>query len=522
MTSIATRRSNEIQPAGRPTGTPAAVGSTDAGGLLAGIGVAVLVAGLVAVANGPLPLIVLAALLAAAGVAARPERATDVFLFTLYLNVPAVATKFHGVPPIVAASFVAILVLPFLHYVVIRRMPILLTATGVAVLAYLASLLVSSLASADIAASSLAISVFLTEGLLLFFLVLNVVRTVDGVRRAMWTIVIAAAVMGAISIWQETTRSYGNPLGGFAQLNEIGFNVADQAADRVIRPRLAGPIGEQNRYAQVLLVALPLAAYRFWGERDRRLRALAGAASLLILAGIFLSFSRGAAVALAGLAVALAVIGQIRLRQLGLLATAAVATMLLFAPQYLIRLDSLAGVTSLLDDEGTARGADGAILGRATSNLAALTVFLDHPVLGVGPGQYFREYSQVTGNELGLRHFFNQRRAHNLYLETMADLGIVGFSALMFVVGSVLVPLARLRRMLADRPELGALASGMLLSVAAYLFTGVFLHLSYERYFWVMIALAAATVHVLRGQLSGSPPVGVGAPPAGAGVPRSA
>ena len=70
---------------------------------------------------------------------------------------------------------------------------------------------------------------------------------------------------------------------------------------------------------------------------------------------------------------------------------------------------------------------DGApdVVAFATSNLAALSVFLEHPVIGVGPDQYFRNYSQDAGNQLGLKHFDRNRQAHSMYLEVLADTGIV-------------------------------------------------------------------------------------------------
>ncbi|MCJ7711954.1 MAG: O-antigen ligase family protein, partial [Chloroflexi bacterium] len=421
--------------------------------------------------------------------------------FAFYLNVPAIAVRFYGVPPIVAAGSGLILALPFIYYVVVRRERLVASATTAFVVAYFGALLVSALLSNDVAETVTPISTFLTEGLLLFLLVSNVIRTPQAVRNAMWAIALSAALMGGISVVQEVTHTYRNDYGGFAQLNLVGFNVAGQADVKIIRPRLAGPIGEQNRYAQILLVALPFAAFRVWGERRRALRILAAGAVVLILAGIFLSFSRGAAVALGALLVVLAIIGQIRVRQLAGLAALMVATMLLFAPDYLIRLDSLQGVVALFN-EGDSGGADGAIVGRATSNLAALSVFVENPIIGVGPGQYFREFSQAAGNELDMRHFLNQRRAHNLYLEILADLGILGFAAFMGAVLSVLWPLWRLRAAFAvTRPDLSNLATAMVLSVLAYLFTGVFLHLSYERYFWVMLAVGVATVWVLREEL---------------------
>jgi hypothetical protein len=43
-------------------------------------------------------------------------------------------------------------------------------------------------------------------------------------------------------------------------------------------------------------------------------------------------------------------------------------------------------------------------------------------------------------------------------------------------------------------PDLGNLATAFLLSIILYLVTGFFLHLSYSRYFWLLMALSGAAV----------------------------
>jgi O-antigen ligase len=459
--------------------------------------VAFLVAAATAVIGGPIPLVLL--LVAALGVAllGRPDIATPTFAFVFYLNLPTLATRFHGVPVVVAVLFGLILVLPALRYILIERRPIVFPVPYGLMFAYLAAALTSTLLSADVESSALALGVFLSEGLLLYFLVVNVVRSTETLRQVIWALLLAGALMGAISVWQEATHSYQNILGGMAQINQIGFGVGEDISGKVIRPRLAGPIGEQNRYAQVLVVLVPLALFRFWGERRLALRVIAGVCTLLILSGILLTFSRGAAVALAGLFLTMTAMRYIRVRDLLVVGVTIALLIGLVAPQVIIRLDSLAGIGALLDSQ--AENADGAIVGRATSNLAALNAFLDHPIVGVGPGQYFRRFSQDYGNDLGLRHFDSQRRAHSLYFETAADLGIIGFSAFMAVIGATLVPLWRLRRRLrATRPDLANIAASLFLSVVGYLYTGVFLHLSYERYFWMLLAVAAAAAAVIR------------------------
>ena len=467
------------------------------GSSLAIVIVAFVVAAATAVIGGPIPLILL--LVGALGVAlfGRPEIATPIFAFVFYLNLPTLATRFHGVPAVVTVLFGLILVLPALKYILMERRVIVFPVPYGLMFAYLAAALTSTLLSADVESSALALGVFLSEGLLLYFLVVNVVRSTETLRQVIWALLLAGAVMGAISLWQETTHSYNNVLGGLAQINQIGFGVGDDISGKVVRPRLAGPIGEQNRYAQVLVVLVPLALFRFWGERRMVLRVIAGACTLLIISGILLTFSRGAAVALAGLFLTMTAMRYIRVRDLLVVGVTIALLIGIVAPQALIRLDSLTGVAALLSSqEGDA---DGAIVGRATSNLAALNAFLDHPIVGVGPGQYFRRFSQEYGNDLGLRHFDSQRRAHNLYFETAADLGIIGFSIFMAVIGATIVPLWRLRRrLLVVRPDLANIAATFLLSVVAYLYTGVFLHLSYERYFWMLLALAAVAAAVIR------------------------
>lgn len=459
--------------------------------------VAFLAAAATAIIGGPIPMLLLLVGALAIALVGRPEVATPVFAFVFYLNLPTLATRFHGVPAVVAILFGLILLLPALKYILIERRPIVFPVPFGLMFAYLAAALMSTLLSADVESSALALGVFLSEGLLLYFLIVNVIRSSAMLRQVVWALLIAGAVMGAISLWQETTRNYDNPLGGLAQVNQVGFGVGTDIAGKVVRPRLAGPVGEQNRYAQVLVVLVPLGLFRFWGERRRLLQVAAAVCTLLIISGILLTFSRGAFVALAGLFLTMAALRYIRVRDLVVVGLTIVLLIGIVAPQAIIRLDSLAGVVALLNSqEGDA---DGAIVGRATSNLAALKVFLDYPLAGVGPGQYFRRYSQEYANDLGLRRFDSRRRAHNLYFETAADLGIVGFSAFMAVIGATLFPLWRLRRRLREtRPELANVAASFFLSVVGYLYTGVFLQLSYERYFWILLALAAVAAAVIR------------------------
>jgi len=74
-------------------------------------------------------------------------------------------------------------------------------------------------------------------------------------------------------------------------------------------------------------------------------------------------------------------------------------------------------------------------------------------------------------------------------------LGLAGFSVL---VGGLMWKLWRGRRRWLGRDlERADLAAALTLSLFAYLATGFFLHLSYQRYFWLLVALGSAALHVV-------------------------
>ena len=430
------------------------------------------------------------------GVLTRPVAATLLFIAILYLNIPVVAVRFHGAPDLVAVAAPLLLAIPFMSYLVIRRERLVVTPTLFWMIGYLVVLLLSTMTSGDPIASALVVGEFATEGLVLYLLMTNAVRTWSTLRGAIVVLLVVGTFLGGLSMLQEVTQTYENQYWGFAQTKETD---PTEPIDEDGRPRLSGPIGSKNRYAQAMLVLLPLALFAYLTGRTRTHRILAAISGVAILAGMLLTFSRGAGVALGGLVVIGIAMRYIRLSHAVIVTIALVAAMVTLAPQYLERLESVTGVTDLISDE-SGLDPDGAILGRATSNLASLQVFVDHPVLGVGPGQYVTTYSQEVANELGLRHFEGSRRAHNLFLEVAADTGVPGVIAFAGIFGATLMGLWRVRRLWLDRGDTARAgwATAFALAVIGYMLTAVFLHLAYMRYFWLLMALANSAIWILR------------------------
>lgn len=424
-----------------------------------------------------------------------PDAVSLAVIFLLYMNVPAVLVKDHGFPLTVAALVPLLLVVP-LAFHVYRRKRFVVDRTFVLLLLYLVVQLVSTLFSTNQDDAVQKLKTFGLEGVVLYALVTNVVRTPTLLRRAVWAIVGAAALLSTVTIFQNVTGTYTRPYGGFS-LVDASFFLGHAAS-----PRASGPIGDPNYYGQILLVALALALLACWRERSPRLKLAAAGASALIAIAITFTFSRGAGFGFLVLLVIMTFLRYITARQLVAIGVGVLVLLLAF-PGYRSRVATIGDLGGATAEAGAEGAADVSARGRATEMLAAALVFVDHPVVGVGPDvfpDYYQQYAQQVGIEVhdtvthGRREGEQaQRQSHNAFLSVAADLGLFGVLVFVAIIANTIWTLAQARRRwLRTRPDLATLATGFILAVVAYVTTGLFLTLAYERYFWLLVALAGA------------------------------
>ena len=161
-------------------------------------------------------------------------------------------------------------------------------------------------------------------------------------------------------------------------------------------------------------------------------------------------------------------------------------------PQYAVRLSSLNVLAGLMNpEEGPPlAGADNSVVDRATLMIAAFSVFKDHPVFGVGPGMV-RYYTQEYARQIGISSIPGDYQAHNLFLGIAADAGLLGLICFVLILFIALRDLALARkRWMSSHPDWSYMATAFFQVLVAYLVTGLFLHLSYYRFFYMMLALA--------------------------------
>jgi putative inorganic carbon (HCO3(-)) transporter len=441
---------------------------------------------------------------------AWPELPTLAVIFLLYTNAVGVAVTHHGLPLLAGLLFPAALLVPLAYHLVSCRQRLVLGPVAGWMLLFLTAQAFAALISQDRAYSLGAVATYLAEGLVFYLMIVNVVRTERMLRLAVWTLLLAGGLLGVLGLHQQLTGNFGSDYGGFAQVSAASFKVGPETlAGQSEQPRLAGPIGQQNHHAQLMLMLLPLGFFLASSARRRLFTVAAAALTILTLAGMGLTFSRGAAVGLVlGLIVA-AALGYLRPRHLVVLCLGSVLLLQAF-PDLGLRLTSVPELAELVTSADGGPGleaADGATQSRTTEMTAAARVFLDHPVIGVGPSMFRFYYDDYTEGR-GLRVVGDERVAHNLFLELAANTGILGLGSFLGAVGLTLLQLTRVRRRcLSQHPQLAAIATAFFLAITSYLATGLFLSPAFARYFWLIMAIAWATCSVGAG-LSGKPPAG--------------
>jgi putative inorganic carbon (hco3(-)) transporter len=479
-------------------------------------------------------------------VARWPELGTLIALFAIYSNIAVLGMKTRATllttvqtgqmtistagqnarVVVVMAALCLVLCIPLLYQFLVRKEKLIFDRGFYLMLGYFAVFLTSSFFARDKAIISSQITDFLLEGMAIYFLVVNVVREYATLRRAIWALLLAGSFMGGLSVFQHVTHTETSNYGGLAMLgaeldfNPIGRRAAVSWADAEnlhpqgatssasgVQFRSAGPIGEPNRYAQVLVVLLPLAVLRFRRERSRALRWLALASAALISGGMMLTFSRGAMLTAVIIFALLAYFRFIRPLHVVVAALGLSLLVLAVDPHAALRFASLEGVKTLLTHstsgykESTAGETgvpDSSVAKRYVLNVAAWHVFLDHPVLGVGPGHFAEYYSMPYGNRVGLIEVWKKYRGHNLYFETLAEIGILGLASFLAIILAIMHGLWRAwRRLQPMGSEYADAAMAFFLCLVTYLISAIFAHLSYQRYFWLLMALCSATIHIL-------------------------
>lgn len=312
--------------------------------------------------------------------------------------------------------------------------------------------------------------------------------TMRGLRLGIWAIVAAGLFLGGVSVVQHLTGSVDETYLGFAQAP------VQHIFGELDAPRTAGPVGDPNFFALMMVVVVPLAIERFLHERSTRLRFIALTAAVVCGSTVILTFSRGGLLGL--VTVLLLLLLRYPPHRGAIVAVALVGFFVVtLAPDsYTARLTGAAAVP------GSESGIqpDGAVTGRFSEMVVAVRMFRDHPVTGVGVGNYPLRYQEYS-RELGLDPRREERSPHSLVLEVAAETGLIGLTVF---VGTMLIAFVSLtsaaRTVTATSPAQAGLMVALRIGFIGFLVSSLFLHNAYPHFLWILVGLSIAAPTAAR------------------------
>jgi O-antigen ligase len=465
--------------------------------VLAGAGACAVALGyLVAIAPGLLHFepstLDVAVLLAVLGFGAvvvwRPALALVVLIIVAYLNLSDILVRWHGAPSVLQALTVPLLLAAW--FVQRRRgfggpLPGALT---LCLAAYLAVVWLSMAWARDtVLAEQRALAI--TKAFVLYALVVLLAGSRAHVRQGAWTLVAAAVVVGALGVFQVIAGSYDQTFAGLARVDYA------QIYGRVFEPRIAGPVGDPNFFAQMLIPAVPIGLLLANSASGVRERVAAFACVGVVTAAVVMTYSRGGALAL-GVVLALWLLGQGASGRRLAVGTAAIALLVVLLPSDFAR--RLTTFRQFLPGNGEVLRLDSSFEQRRVLVTAAWHMFLDRPLTGVGAGNYavhYRPYTEETGSVvLEYEDFDQPHYPHNLYLEIGAETGLLGLIVFAGVLVTCFVYLQRARVAFSGAGDWSSasLATGVQLALIGYLVSSLFLHGDFPRSLWLLFGFCGA------------------------------
>ncbi len=338
--------------------------------------------------------------------------------------------------------------------------------------------------------------------LLIFVLMVNTLTSPKRVERFMWLIVLATGYLAFRAVFDYAR----------------GFNLVENGR---VQGAVGGIFRNPNDLAMNMVAVLPLAASLALRATTLIRRVAGSACAVLMIGAVIASQSRSGSLGL--VVMALFMIGYL-LRRRPAIAFGAVLLLVLALPfmpaSYWHRISS---ITDESRDETGSREARRILLRES------FTAFLQHPVTGVGAGQ-FKNYDPEGRQEAW-------RESHNVILQVAAELGIFGVLAFMFLVTRAAMAGAQVRRLLrraghapprsrrpapadettvtrAEASWMRAHTAAMSAALAGWFVCALFSSVAYNWTFYYLLALAIAPREILLDRLAGMRKVKKAAAPA--------
>jgi O-antigen ligase len=410
-----------------------------------------------------------------------PGLAAGILMAAILANVPYIAASRYGIPHPGVVLFLGIMAVLIVRVLLGLEDPTSIVLLGVAAATYCSFASLALLWVDDITPTLNSLKE-LTKGWLIAILILGLTTTPERLRTAARTIVVVMSLVAGLACIQYLSGVFDQTFLGFAnaQVKHIAGDLSSW--------RSTGPLPDPNAFAQTLVIALPLAVVSAVVDPKWYFRFIGILGVPIVAAALSFTYSRGG---LAGLGV-MGIVGVLLVRRRWpILSLALVLVVLAMAvePEGLLRRVGAAvqAMQALLNGQDLIE--DSSLSQRVGQIAVGLHMFAQHPVLGIGIGQYGIQYPDYA-----LRYGYDissPPEAHNRFVEVLAENGLTGFTMFLVlcIVSIVIAYKGACALVAVGRASEAAILKAAIAGFAGYLTTLVFLHDAFSRFFWLQIGL---------------------------------
>ena len=310
----------------------------------------------------------------------------------------------------------------------------------------------------------------------LFSIYIMIVATVDSeekLRKFMWVYMMMVFVIVGEPFWQAIT-------GGAQFDTHRGYEALHGATGLWAHPNSLGGFAAAN---------LPFLYFLFKGERSRGKRLILIVIGLCSVGTVVYTGSRTAYVGVLGVAAVIWWFEEHKMKRLVMFLVGLLILINVAPRQYGDRFATLKEIPDVVMET---REVSDSMETRWQIIKDAWSIFVDHPISGVGVGAFMT----ARGAK-----FDRWQDTHNLYLQVLAELGIIGAVAFAMVLYHIFrnLTLSRhfLRMAYSDESRwLSALTSALMVFLVARLIVGMFGMDLYENYWWLAGGLSIAVLRI--------------------------
>lgn len=387
--------------------------------------------------------VVVVGLLAATGGFLMAQRARTGVLVLLLLSLPLgrlTVAQLGPVPVSPVTALVFALVGLWLWQVLTDRENIEFSWMQLSLAGFLLSGAIGLSGASDVVLGTKTLFIFVM-GAAVYLVTAQTLRSVEEARGVVWAVAGATGAVGVYAI-----------LAGTGALG----NVSDaRGYDGQSYDGVEGLFTHVNGLAGFLALSIPPVVALVVSEPLRRRRVLGFLLLAAATAGLVLTYSRGAWI---GTIIAVLVLLLVLRKGVQLAWGIVLTGAFLASGAVLERLQSITTVES-----------DSAVTSRFEFWGVALRMVTDHPLLGVGLGNFQTAYEDLMFSGLPLLPYTLEvpNQAHNLFLHLAVEVGLVGLAAFTWILAVAFVQARRVHRS-AD-PQAKALGLGVAAGLVALL-----------------------------------------------------